>query len=89
MESKNHVKDIKNASIDLRDDLRHVKDSITQTASHAKERASDVLESSLKGAKEKGAELQENVVTYVKENPVKSVGIAMLAGFIAALVMRK
>ncbi|MFZ2314781.1 MAG: DUF883 C-terminal domain-containing protein [Gammaproteobacteria bacterium] len=87
MDAKNHVKDIKH--VDLRDDLRNVKDSIAQTATHARERASDVFEHSLKGAKEKGAELQENVVTYVKENPVKSVGIAMLAGFIAALVMRK
>ncbi len=87
--NQNYVKDFKRPDIDLRDDLRNIKESISQTATHAKEKASDVLGHSLKGAKEKSAEIQENVVSYVKSNPVKSVGIAALVGFVAALIIRK
>ena len=37
---------------------------------------------------DKSADLQENIVTYVKENPVKAVGLAVLAGVIAAKILR-
>jgi len=36
----------------------------------------------------KTMDLQENVVTYVKANPVKAIGFAALAGLILAHLLR-
>jgi len=70
---------------DLGNDLNKVKESISNTASHISDKATDIF----KNAQEKTADIQEHVVKYVKENPIKSLGYSLLAGFIAALLLRK
>ena len=82
--------------IDLKQDLREVKESVSKTAQHAKEKASDLLGDAqnkasdlLNQAQEKTSKIQESVVLYVKDNPVKALGIALLAGFITAILVRK
>lgn len=81
---------------DLGDDMQKVRekmietrDAISQTASHAKKRAEELLHTSIHDMKEKSADLQENVVTYVKSNPVKSVAFAILGGLIVSHLLRK
>ncbi len=73
------------SSSDLNEDLRNVKDSLTKTAQHAKDKAEDFI----KDAQHRTADLQENVIEYVKSNPMKSVGFAILAGFVTAALVRK
>ncbi|MES2218553.1 MAG: hypothetical protein V4501_09095 [Pseudomonadota bacterium] len=83
-------------SRDLQQDFQRVKDkanetraALRQTAYDVKDRANEVLAQSLRGAKAKQLEVQDNIVTYVTENPVKAVGIALLAGLIVAQIFRK
>lgn len=83
-------------SHDLNDDIRKVKekvfetrDALSQTAHDARDRAGEFLNTSLHDMKHKSEEIQENVITYVKAHPVKSVGFAVLTGLIAAILLRK
>ncbi len=92
-----------NSKNDLYADLQKIKekasetrDAISQAASDAKGRAHDILEQSLSdmkekfaGVKEKSADFQENIVTYVQENPVKTIGFAVLAGVLLSQLLRK
>lgn len=71
--------------IDLQKDLRRVKESISQTAIHAKDKASYLVDD----AKGKTSELAGKVTTYVKDNPLAAVGFSLLAGFLVALVLKK
>jgi ElaB/YqjD/DUF883 family membrane-anchored ribosome-binding protein len=73
----------------VKDKLRETKDALSQTAHDARSRAEELLSSSLSDVKEKTADIQENVVTYVRENPVKAIGFAVLAGAIVAQLLRK
>ncbi len=73
----------------LKDDAENIKDTILNNAHHIKETAEKFMHESVKEIKDRSSELQENVVTYVKENPVKSVGFALLAGIVAAVLLKK
>jgi len=73
----------------LDNDLRRIKakayetrSAITDAALHAKLEASSFLKSSMKDIKNQNIDVQDNVVTYIKTNPVKSIAAAFLAGFI-------
>lgn len=74
---------------DLSEDLREVRESISRTASHVKDKAKDKAEDLFKEVKEGTANLQHTLSTYVKENPTKAIGFALLSGFIAAILLRK
>lgn len=80
----------------LENDFHNVKEklhethaALSQTAEHAKEKAQHFLHEKLGHAKEQTDELQENIITYVKKNPVKSITFGFAAGFLIALLARK
>jgi uncharacterized protein YjbJ (UPF0337 family) len=80
----------------LKEDAHGLKDSILRNASHIKERAEDFVNNSMGDLKDRMYDVkdateaaQENVVKYVKENPVKSLGFALLAGVIAGVLFKK
>jgi hypothetical protein len=71
-------------------DFQKVKDktcetcgAISDTAEHVRNNAQDVLRSSLSNIQDS----QENVVKYIKSNPVKAVSWAFLAGIISAKLL--
>jgi ElaB/YqjD/DUF883 family membrane-anchored ribosome-binding protein len=96
MYTKDHTKNMGHHSHDIQHDFQRVKDkaretrdAISQTAYDVKGRAQDILAQSLRDAKERSSDAQDTVVTYVKTNPVKSVGYAIIAGLFVALLLRK
>jgi ElaB/YqjD/DUF883 family membrane-anchored ribosome-binding protein len=87
---------INNNTRDLQQDFQRVKDkagetraALRQTAYDVKDKANELLAKSLKDAKTKQVEVQDNLVAYVTENPIKAIGFALLAGLIAAQILRK
>jgi ElaB/YqjD/DUF883 family membrane-anchored ribosome-binding protein len=66
-------------------DMNDVKDSITKSAQHVSDKAGDLYND----IKEQTVDMQKEVLTYVKGNPVKAVGFALLAGYLAAILLRK
>lgn len=71
--------------IDLQKDLRKVKDTLSETALHARNKAGELIDE----ARGKTSEFGDNIATYVKENPLAAVGISLLAGFFVALILKK
>ncbi len=47
------------------------------------------MSDSIAGAKTKSVDLEQHVVTYVKDHPVKAVAFSVLAGVILAKLLRK
>ncbi len=85
-----------NHKTDLNDDLdqirlkaRETREAISQAAHDVKQRANEAFQQSFKDAKEKSGEMQDSVVAYVKDNPVRAIGIAAIAGFILAKLIHK
>jgi ElaB/YqjD/DUF883 family membrane-anchored ribosome-binding protein len=83
-------------TVDLRQDFETIKekfyetrDALTQTAKDVTGKAEEIFGESLKNVKDKSADIQENVITYVKENPVKAVTFALLAGMLVSQLLRK
>jgi len=74
-----------NSDTSLKNDINDVKDSITKTAKHASEKAGEVYND----FKDQTSDFQVTALNYVKANPAKSVGYAVLAGFLTAILLRK
>jgi uncharacterized protein YjbJ (UPF0337 family) len=80
----------------LKDGAHNFKDTLIKNAHQIKDRAEHFVNNSMGDIKDKMGDLkdhtvhaQENVITYVKENPVKSLGLAVLAGLIAGVLFKK
>jgi ElaB/YqjD/DUF883 family membrane-anchored ribosome-binding protein len=81
--------DLKNDLQNVKEKLHETQEALSQTAVHAKTKAQEFLHDTLGHAKEQTDELQENVITYIRQNPVKSIGFGVLAGILASLLLRK
>lgn len=73
----------------VKEKASETKDAIAQTAWHAKHNARKILNSSLEEAKHHASDIQQKTRSYVKEHPVKSVGIALAAGWVIAKLLRR
>lgn len=69
--------------------MRETRDALSKTAHDMGGRAEELFMQSLRDAKNKTHDIQENVVSYVKEHPVKSVGFAVLAGIVLSILLKK
>jgi ElaB/YqjD/DUF883 family membrane-anchored ribosome-binding protein len=94
--NKSTANTIQNNTRDIQEDFQRVKDkaretrqALSQTAFDVKDKANELLAQSLKDVKTKSTDIQENIVTYVTANPVKAIGLALLAGVIASQLLRK
>ena len=85
----NHTRDLQQDFQRVKDKAGETRDALRQTTFDAKDKANALLNKSLRDARAKQAEVQDSVVTYVTENPVKAIGIALLTGLIAAQIFRK
>lgn len=88
-----HAKDIKEQAVDQAKD---VKDQVAQKAHKVAEKASEAYENVKDTLCEAGYNIQEQsehlydvMAKYVRENPLKAIGIAALSGSILAIVLSK
>ena len=79
----------RNLSSDLSDDIAKIKAAISDTSADLKDKAGEMYHDSLNTVKEKSSEVKDTIATYTEENPVKSLGIALLAGVIIGFLIRK
>lgn len=81
---------MRNKSRDMiKKDLARLKTDLALSAKEMRGHARGALNESLENMRERTNELQGNVAEYVGEKPFKSLGIAMLSGFILAVAMRR
>ncbi|CAN5338476.1 hypothetical protein BH10PSE19_BH10PSE19_00510 [soil metagenome] len=84
------------SNLDLQEDIRMIKskvlettDAITNTAKDVKSKAEELLQDSINDVRTKSANLEESVIEYIIENPLKAVGYSVLAGALLALFLRR
>jgi hypothetical protein len=70
--------------------LQEIKETLYESASDAKEKISHGVKSSLNAIQEKTGDIQEDATKFAKENPLKILGLTVLAAFaIKELFKRK
>ena len=74
---------------DLYDDLARIKAIMSNTASEVKDSAADILSDSLYLAKEQSNNLSKTITHYVREKPMKSLGISFLSGLVVSLLSKR
>jgi ElaB/YqjD/DUF883 family membrane-anchored ribosome-binding protein len=77
------------SNYDLHGDLAKLKAILADTTSDVRGRAGEVLFQSLENMRNKSTEIQDNVSTYVADKPIKSIGVALLAGIAIGFLVRK
>lgn len=72
----------------VKEKLREAKDSMAKTVHDSKENMEKLIGRSVRKFRVKSAGLQRNVSTYIKDNPVKTMGLALLVGALLAKIVR-
>lgn len=60
-----------------------------QRVRHAQDKAEEMFQQSWRSLQEKSSDFQEDVVMYIRDNPIKAMGIATLAGMVLSRLLRK
>lgn len=90
MQKHSTRKPAKYNDFDLYSDMIKIRDAFSDTAKDAKGKAVEALSQSFDNVKETSADIQTKMTDYVTEKPIKSLGIALLSGYLlGALMMRK
>lgn len=77
------------SSYDLYGDIAKIKAALADVTFDAKGLAKEAISQSLDDMREKTVAAQENISTYVSGKPFKSIGIALIAGWLLGFLMRK
>jgi ElaB/YqjD/DUF883 family membrane-anchored ribosome-binding protein len=80
---------LKDKASDLKDKAQDAASNFKDKASDLKDRATDSLKNSYATARDATLNAEEDVIEYVRANPVKSIGIALLTGFALSFLKRK
>jgi ElaB/YqjD/DUF883 family membrane-anchored ribosome-binding protein len=78
-----------NSAYDLRGDMKLLKKALSGTTKDMKGKAGEMFYQSLEDMKERSNNLQDIIGHYAAERPLKSLGIALAAGFIMGYIMHK
>lgn len=70
-------------------DLERIKAALASVTKHAKGNASKAWYDSFNSVKGKGQDMGDTITTYTKKKPLKSLGIAMLAGLAIGYLLKK
>lgn len=94
--NQNNGASIRPAQDKINEQVKHLKEKASSTVEKATEKASDTYESMKKMLNEAGHNIQEqseelydSMAKYVRENPLKAIGMAALAGGVLAIVLKK
>jgi ElaB/YqjD/DUF883 family membrane-anchored ribosome-binding protein len=79
----------RNLSSEISDDIAKIKAALSDTSSDLKDKANELYEDSLTTVKDKSNEVRDHIVNYTADRPLKSLGIALLAGVIIGYLIKK
>ena len=74
---------------DLSADLEKIKHAFSDAASDVRGKTNEMLTQSVEDLKAKSAQMTDGLSEYVAEKPFKSLGVALLAGFVIGFLIRK
>jgi ElaB/YqjD/DUF883 family membrane-anchored ribosome-binding protein len=64
-------------------------DDLKEGANKIQEKAKDKIQTSMNDVKEAGKDMQANMLGYIKAHPLQSVGMAVVAGYLVALLSNR
>ena len=74
---------------DLATDLERIKSAVLDATHDVRGKAGEFFSEKLDDVKERTEVMQDNVTGYIKKQPLKSMGITLLAGLIAGYLIHK
>lgn len=74
---------------DLQSDFSNIKEALAEATYDVKGRLGEIISRSILDVKEKSVDAKDNVADYVAEKPFKSIGVAILTGFIIGYLFRR
>ncbi|MBV9575151.1 MAG: hypothetical protein JO149_00835 [Gammaproteobacteria bacterium] len=74
---------------DLSADLEKIKTALADATYDVRGRAGEIFNESIENVKQKSTDIQGEMETYVTEKPFKSLGIAVLSGFLLGFLFHK
>jgi ElaB/YqjD/DUF883 family membrane-anchored ribosome-binding protein len=74
---------------DLYDDLTKIKAALSDATNSVRGRAGNLISHQIADVRDKTTDIQDNLVDYVTDKPLKSIGIAILTGVFIGLFYRK
>lgn len=74
---------------DLYHDVEKIKAALLDTANDVKGRAGEMIYDSVEGVREKTDFVRDTVADYTAEKPFKSLGIALAAGIVIGMLLKK
>lgn len=74
---------------DVAEKMHETKEAISNAAHKAKEAASSMSDKVMHDVKEQSQKMQENLIDYVRREPLKAVGGAVLAGMALSWLLRR
>ncbi len=89
MSATKHRSSNHRSNFDLYDDVEKIKQSLRDATYDVKGKAGEIFENTMEAASEKREEIQEKMSGYLTEKPLKSLGIAMLAGLVIGYFIHK
>ena len=84
--NKNHHHHQRN---DIYEDVEKIKAALFDASQNIKGRATDMLADSVDDMKEKSAAVKNSVADYTADKPFKSLGFALLAGFLIGYFLNR
>ncbi|OGT53329.1 MAG: hypothetical protein A3E84_01810 [Gammaproteobacteria bacterium RIFCSPHIGHO2_12_FULL_42_13] len=84
-----HRKHSHHNNYDLTADLEKIKNAFSAAAFDVKGKTHEMLNQSVEDLKEKSTQMRDGLSEYTAEKPLKSLGIALLAGFVIGFLVRK
>jgi ElaB/YqjD/DUF883 family membrane-anchored ribosome-binding protein len=89
MQKHSTRKHTKYSDFDLYGDMLKIRDAFSDTAKDAKGKAAEVLSQSFDNVKETTYDMQGKMTDYVAEKPIKSLGIALISGWLLGAIMMR
>jgi ElaB/YqjD/DUF883 family membrane-anchored ribosome-binding protein len=85
--TKATTKKVKQSGHDLYQDLIKIKDALADTTEGLKGKAGNLVSELLENFQGRGSDLQDEIVEYVTDKPLKSLGFAVLLGIVVSKVI--
>lgn len=89
LRKKHHNGNSTKLKTNLQSDFKKLKVALNQATRHAKGNATKVLYDRYEDILDKSTDIEDNLITYTRRKPIKSLGLAVLAGLTIGFLFRK
>lgn len=86
LQAKKTAKQIRH---DLKKDIKEIRNAVRDVTMDVKGKANEITQRAIEKARAKSLAARDTAEDYIHEKPFKTVGVALLVGYVLGLFMRK